>query len=195
MEPITSQQLLAAYTQGIFPMAASRDAEELEWFLPQERGVLPLDAFHIPRSVQKLLRKHPYDIRCDAAFPEVIRGCAEAPGREDTWINDTIIRLYTELWRMGFAHSVECWRGDQLCGGLYGVAIGGVFCGESMFSLESGASKVALCYLVTHLREREFQLLDTQYVNPYLAQFGAVSISRAEYLQRLARALSFRCRF
>lgn len=183
---LTPPQLLAAYAQGLFPMAQSRDDPEIRWYMPEMRGVLPLDAFHVPRSLRKIAAKRPFDLRIDTAFPAVIRACAE---REETWINPAIETLYTELWRRGFAHSVECWQGDFLAGGLYGVALGGAFFGESMFSRADNASKIALLELVERLRRAGYVLLDAQYVNEHLKQFGILEIPRREYLIQLQKAL------
>lgn len=211
MQDITAELLLNAYANGFFPMAKSRNDTTLHWFHPEMRGILPLDDFHVPKSLAKLLKKHPFTFSIDRTFPEVIKACAERA--EDTWINDKIIALYCELHRMGFAHSVECWQnarsvdraspelrpmefsaensGDNiLVGGLYGVAIGGAFFGESMFSRASNASKSALVYLVERLRDCGYTLLDTQFSNEHLLQFGVIEIPREEYLARLQQALS-----
>jgi leucyl/phenylalanyl-tRNA--protein transferase len=190
--PLTAEQLLHAYASGCFPMAESRDAEELCWFCPEERGILPLDAFHVPRSLRKFLRHCPYGVTFDAAFADVIRACADTRShtRENSWINDHIIALYCELAAKGYAHSVECWQDGALAGGLYGVTLGGAFFGESMFSRRENASKVALAHLVARLRERGYLLLDTQYINNHLLQFGATTVLKAEYLRLLENALS-----
>lgn len=184
---LTARQLLGAYAGGYFPMAASRTDAALKWYAPEQRGVLPLEDFHVPRSLRKLLRQAPFEIRADHAFEAVIRACAE---REETWINDAIIALYTELHALGHAHSVECWRGGVLVGGLYGVSLGGAFFGESMFSRAPNASKAALVALVERLRAGGYTLLDTQYVNAHLLQFGIQEIPREEYMRRLERALT-----
>lgn len=184
---ITASDLLDAYAQGYFPMAKSREEPELYWFTPEARGVLPLEGFHLPRSLQKFLRKHPFTLTLNRDFAGVIEACATA--RDDTWINPEIERLYNELHRMGHAHSVECWLEGALVGGLYGVSLGGAFFGESMFSRTSGASKVALAALVETLRAAGYTLLDTQYVNDHLLQFGVQEIPRAHYLQQLQQAL------
>jgi leucyl/phenylalanyl-tRNA--protein transferase len=180
--------LLNAYAQGYFPMAEQRSSQELFWFSPEMRGVLPLAQFHIPKSLLKLLRKQPYRLTLNQDFVGVIRGCAEA--RPETWINTEIEQLYTALQRYGYAHSVECWDATgQLAGGLYGVALQGAFFGESMFSRQSGASKIALVALVAALNAAGYTLLDTQYLNHHLVQFGVVEIPRAAYLEQLADAL------
>ncbi|MFC5306294.1 leucyl/phenylalanyl-tRNA--protein transferase [Azospirillum picis] len=190
MFTLSAPVLLRAYAAGIFPMAESAESRELHWFDPERRGILPLDAFHVPRSLRKVLRRRPFDLRFDSAFQAVIEGCAEATeDRPKTWINDDIVRLYTDLYETGFAHSVECWKDGRLVGGLYGVSIGGAYFGESMFSRETGASKVALVHLVARLRAAGFALLDTQFVTEHLSRFGAVEIPRNEYRRRLAAAM------
>lgn len=187
---ITTRELLAAYARGYFPMAESRTAKELYWFYPEMRGILPLESFHVPRSVQKFMRSRPFRVSVNEAFAEVITACAkQRPDNKGTWINDHIIALYTKLHQEGYAHSVECWQGEQLAGGLYGVALGGAFFGESMFSSVSGASKVALVALVERLKKSGYTLLDTQYANEHLAQFGVMEIPRMQYLRRLEKAL------
>lgn len=168
-------------------MADSKDAKELGWYSPELRGIIPLADFHIPKSLAKFLKQHPFKLTTNKAFREVMQACAD---REETWINEEIIELYCQLHGMGFAHSVECWEAGKLCGGLYGVALGGAFFGESMFSRTSGASKVALVHLVGLLEKAGYTLLDTQYVNDYLKQFGVVEIPKEEYLKRLEKALS-----
>ncbi|MBK6327287.1 MAG: leucyl/phenylalanyl-tRNA--protein transferase [Chloroflexi bacterium] len=181
--------LLSAYSQGWFPMA--HEDGELYWHEPDPRTILPLDAFHIPRSLVRTLKKEAFEIRRDTAFTAVIQACAApAPGREETWINVDILEGYQNLHRLGYAHSIEAWRDGQLVGGLYGVALRGLFAGESMFSHETDASKVALVHLVQHLRARGFQLLDVQYMTPHLRRFGAVEISAAAYQRLLAKALA-----
>lgn len=187
---ITTDTLLTAYASGYFPMAESRDHPELYWFNPSRRGVLPLDDFHIPRSFRKYLRKQPFTIRVDADFEGVIRACADiARKSNETWINDDIIALYCELHHMGHAHSVESWRNNELVGGLYGVSLGGAFFGESMFSREAEASKVALVYLVELLCEAGYILCDTQFVNDHLLQFGVKEIAKRSYMTKLDKAL------
>lgn len=196
MRPLTSDLLLRAYASGIFPMARSRDENRLYWIDPERRGILPLDALHIPRSLRKTLRNGPFEIRCDTAFETVMRACGEATAdRPDTWINDEIVRLFVELFELGLAHSVEVWQDGELVGGLYGLALGGAFFGESMFSRRTDASKVALVHLVARLRHGGFRLLDTQFVTDHLKQFGTREIPRAEYQERLADALDERAWF
>ena len=190
MRPLTSDLLLRAYAMGIFPMARSRDDPRLYWIDPDQRGILPLDRFHVPRSLVKTLKRAPFQVRLDTAFEEVMRGCAEgAPDRPDTWINDEIVRLFVELNRLGMAHSVETWQDGRLVGGLYGLGLGAAFFGESMFSRVTDASKVALVHLVARLKVSGYHLLDTQFVTEHLARFGAVEIPRQDYLRQLGRAL------
>src|SRR6266852_3819653 len=190
---LTPDILLEAYAAGIFPMAESADDQELFWVDPNRRGVLPLDGFHVPRLLQRVLRRGRFEVRVDSAFAAVIRGCAEASEtRPATWINDEIQRLYSALFERGAAHSVECWRDGELVGGLYGISLGAAFFGESMFSRATDASKVALVDLVARLRRGGYRLLDTQFVTPHLAQFGAIEISRARYHHLLAEALRYR---
>lgn len=191
MRELTPEILLSAYAAGVFPMAESRDDSYLHWIDPERRGVLPLDGFHIPKSLAKTLKKAPFDIRVDHAFEAVIDGCAAPrPGREDTWINPIIRDLFLKLREMGLAHSVECWRNGELAGGLYGLALGGAFFGESMFSRQTDASKVALVHLVRRLNAGGFVLLDAQFITEHLARFGAVDIPRAQYHLLLRRALA-----
>jgi leucyl/phenylalanyl-tRNA--protein transferase len=187
---IQPDQLLKAYTLGYFPMGRRRDDPNVVWVLPDHRGVLLLDEARAPKKLRKLIAREPFEVRVDTAFPEVIRGCA-APGkgREDTWINDPIEEVYCELNRLGFAHSVECWQGGRLVGGLYGVAIGAAFCGESMFSREKNASKVAMAYLIARLKTGGFRMLDTQFYTEHLAQFGVAEIPNADYQELLAECI------
>ena len=188
---ITPELVLRAYRAGLFPMAETRRGERLYWLDPEQRGVLPLDRFHLPRRLLRTLASGRFTVTADADFAAVIAGCAAAvPGREDTWINAGIERLFTQLWRSGDAHSVETWQDGRLVGGLYGVTLGGVFFGESMFSRVSDASKVALVHLVVRLRLGGFRLLDTQFVTVHLAQFGAVEVPRDAYKAWLAQALA-----
>ncbi|MCA9251146.1 MAG: leucyl/phenylalanyl-tRNA--protein transferase [Phycisphaerales bacterium] len=188
---LTPRLLLSAYSQGIFPMAD--DDGEILWFAPDPRAIFDLDHFHVPKNLAKLYRQKPFELRVDHAFAQVIDACADR--HEGTWISDEIREAYIELNRIGFAHSVETWRDGELVGGLYGVAIGGVFCGESMFHRETNASKIALVYLVVRMRERGFQLLDTQFTTDHLKQFNCLEIPRDEYEKRLARALEVQCAF
>jgi len=189
---LTPDIVLEAYAAGIFPMAESADDPELFWVDPTRRGILPLDAFHVPRRLKRVLRRDSLAVRVDTAFVAVIQGCAEASeNRPSTWINAEIIRLYSALFERGAAHSVECWHEGALVGGLYGISLGAAFFGESMFSRVSDASKVALVELVARLRRGGFRLLDTQFLTPHLAQFGGVEIPRARYHRLLAEALRY----
>ena len=193
---LTPDILVRAYTAGVFPMAESADDTELFWVDPRRRGILPLDAFHVARRLRRVVRQRIFEIRCDNAFEDVIRACAEASEkRPNTWINDEIVGLYTALFTRGAAHSVESWRDGKLVGGLYGVSLGAAFFGESMFSAETDASKVALVHLVARLRLGGFRLLDTQFLTPHLARFGGIEISRRHYHRLLAEALSSRAVF
>lgn len=171
-------------------MADSVDDPEIFWVEPEMRGIIPLDHFHISRSLKKMMRQLPFDIRRDTAFEAVMAGCAEAaPDRPSTWINHTIRNLYTQLHRMGHAHSVEAWEGDTLVGGLYGVSLGSAFFGESMFTRRTNASKVCLVHLVEHLRASGFRLLDTQFTTDHLKTFGAIDVPKEDYLILLKDAL------
>jgi len=193
---LTPDILLEAYAAGIFPMAEAAGDPELFWVDPNRRGILPLDAFHVPRRLKRVMRQGHFVLRADTAFAAVIRGCAEASEtRPGTWINEEIVRLYSALFERGAAHSVECWQEGELVGGLYGVSLGAAFFGESMFSRVSDASKVALVELVVRLRRGGYRLLDTQFVTPHLAQFGVIEISRARYHRLLAEALRYRASF
>jgi len=193
---ITSDLLLRAYRLGLFPMAEARDGARLYWLDPEKRGILPLDGFHIPRRLLRTILSDTFPVTTDMDFPGTIDGCAApAPEREDTWINPLIETLFTELHEQRHAHSVEAWAGETLIGGLYGVALGGVFFGESMFSRARDASKVALAHLVARLRLGGFRLLDTQFVTAHLCQFGAVEIPRASYKALLERAVDIDARW
>lgn len=183
---ITPDILLRAYAAGIFPMAESRDDPSIHWIDPKRRGIIPLNRFHISRSLRRRLLHSDYAIRTDSDFAGVVQGCA---GRDETWINDDIFSLYLALHRAGYAHSLEVWDADALIGGVYGVALGAAFFGESMFSRRRDASKVALAWLVDRLRAGGFMLFDTQFLTAHLASLGAVEISRAEYRTLLAAAL------
>ena len=177
-------------------MAESGDDAELFWVDPRRRGILPLDAFHVPRRLRRVLRHGEFEIRCDTAFEEVISGCAEATEkRPNTWINDEILRLYAGLFARGAAHSVEVWCDGVLVGGLYGVSLGAAFFGESMFSRATDASKVALVHLMARLQTGGYRLLDTQFLTPHLARFGGIEITRAHYHRLLADALAYRASF
>lgn len=193
---LTPEILLRAYQSGIFPMAESADDPELFWVDPEHRGILPLDGFHLPHRLRRVVRQDRFEVRVDSDFAATLEACAEATEkRPNTWINSEIVRLYTALHRLDAAHSVECWRDGALVGGLYGVSIGGAFFGESMFSRAADASKVALVHLVALLRAGGYRLLDLQFVTTHLAQFGAVEVPRAHYRRMLADALRYRCVF
>lgn len=196
MTALTPEILLRAYSVGLFPMAESRDDPNLFWVDPEMRGILPLDEFHISRRLARTVRQDVYDVVVDRDFEAVIRACAEpGKGRQSTWINDQIISLYTTLNRRGYAHSVESYKDDMLVGGLYGVSLGGAFFGESMFSIRSDASKVALAHLVARLKIGGYTLLDTQFVTDHLLQFGAAEIPRDEYRALLDVALAVKADF
>jgi leucyl/phenylalanyl-tRNA--protein transferase len=188
---LTPEMLLAAYQQAYFPMALDKDDPDIYWFCPEERGVLPIADFHIPRGLKKVLRTHRFTLRVDTCFRDVMEACAEIThARRETWINAELIDVYSQLHEMGHAHSVETWQDGTLVGGLYGVSIGGAFFGESMFSRVPEASKVALVTLVQLLEEAGYTLLDTQYVNDHLLQFGVQAISKRRYKTKLLKALN-----
>ena len=187
---LTPQILLRAYAEGLFPMGERRDDPSLYWLSPEMRGVIPLNGFHVPRRLARTVRADHFTVTTDTAFPAVMMACAApGPGRAESWINAEILRLYTALAASGHAHSVECWRNEELVGGLYGVSLGGAFFGESMFSKARDASKVALVHLVARLIAGGFRLLDTQFLTGHLSQFGAVEIPRIAYLEKLAEAI------
>jgi leucyl/phenylalanyl-tRNA---protein transferase len=193
---ITPEVLLKAYACGIFPMAETADDPGLYWIEPQKRGVIPIDGFHVPRRLARTIRADRFDIRIDFDFEAVLSACAApAPGRDKTWINGRIRRLYTELYRRGHCHTVEAWRGGMLVGGLYGVRLGRAFFGESMFHRESDASKVALVHLVARLKRSHFALLDAQFLTEHLWQFGAVEIDRTRYQRILTEAVQGNAQF
>ena len=196
MAGITLDMLLRAYAHGIFPMSESRHDPRISWYDPERRGVLPLNRFHVPRRLARTIRAAPYRIAIDTAFQQVVEGCAAPrPGRWTTWINDSILEMFSGLHAIGNAHSVECWKGGQLVGGLYGVSLGAAFFGESMFSARRDASKIALVYLVARLRHGGFRLLDTQFVTRHIERFGATEISRGDYLRRLKTAVALEADF
>ena len=189
-DDFTVEDLLSWYEQGVFPMADARDDERIYLIEPEERGVIPLGGLHVPKRLARTIRQDPYQVRVDTAFEQVVAQCASAaPDRPDTWINRPIQRLYKDLFVSGHAHSVECWLDGQLVGGLYGVAHGAAFFGESMFSRERDASKIALIHLVARLRVGQFALLDTQFLTEHLSQFGAVDVPQADYKRMLNKAL------
>ena len=183
---LTPELLLGAYASGIFPMAETRDDPEVYWVDPQHRGVLPLNGFHISRSLSRALRRGDVTATLDVAFNQIIDGCA---ARDETWINGTIRDLMDELFDANYAHAFGIWRGDELIGGMYGLTIGGAFFGESMFSAATDGSKMTLAFAVDHLRRCGFTLFDTQFLTPHLATLGAVEITRADYHAQLANAL------
>jgi leucyl/phenylalanyl-tRNA--protein transferase len=188
---ITPEILLAAYAEGIFPMAERRDDPTLFWVSPEIRGVIPLNGFHVPKRLTRTVKSDRFDVTSDAVFLDVMQACAEAaPDRKESWINAEIIGLYTALHAAGHAHSIECWREGALVGGLYGVSLGGAFFGESMFSRERDASKVALVHLIAQLKRGGYVLLDAQFQTEHLRQFGTQEIPRAAYLARLHAALA-----
>ena len=198
---LTPEILLSAYMQGIFPMASSAQCEEIYWHCPQMRGQLSIDNIHIPKRLKKNLRQMKiggvaYDIRINSNFHQVIKSCAKTTStRKETWINNEITDAYSKLNSKGFAHSVECWQNGEMVGGLYGIALGAAFFGESMFSIKRDASKIALMHLVARLYHAGFKILDTQYTNSHLEQFGVYEIDSEQYLQELESALKIPCIF
>jgi leucyl/phenylalanyl-tRNA--protein transferase len=191
VEHLTPEMMLSAYSIGLFPMAPDSERDELDWYDPDPRGILPLDGFHLPRRLRRTVLSDRFTVTTDQAFEDVMKACAApAPGREETWINGGILRLFAELHRMGYAHSVEVWQSGVLVGGLYGVALGRAFFGESMFSRVTDASKTALVHLVARLRLWGFTVLDTQFGTEHLARFGGVEIPAASYKEKLALAVS-----
>jgi leucyl/phenylalanyl-tRNA---protein transferase len=193
---ITPQVLMKAYSCGIFPMAESADDPALYWIEPQARGILPLDTVHVGKRLARTIRQDVFEVRVNSDFDTVITGCgASKPGRTTTWINDKIRRLYRDLFEQGHCHTVETWRDGRMVGGLYGVALGGAYFGESMFSTETDASKVALVHLAARLIHGGYVLLDCQFVTDHLRQFGTIEIDRTEFHQRLSDALPRHGRF
>ena len=179
---LTPDLVLQAYQEGIFPMADSQESLYFNFYRPEMRGLLPIQNLHIPKKLLKTLKQDPYHVTIDHAFEEIIDGCAlKAKGRDSTWINKPIREAFIDLHKMGYAHSVECWDNEKLAGGLYGLAIGRVFCGESMVSFFKDASKIALIHLVARLHAGKFKILDTQFINDHLKQFGAYEISQDDY--------------
>ena len=185
--PLTPETILRAYASGIFPMAESVDDAELFWLDPTQRGVLPLDGFHISRSLARTIRRQGYSVSLNRDFAAVMNACADRP---ETWINTTIRTLYFDLHQMNHAHSLEIWQDKRLVGGVYGITLGAAFFGESMFSRQTNASKIALAHLVDRLRSCNFRLFDTQFITPHLASLGAIEISRNKYHAQLHKALS-----
>jgi len=186
---LTPELILQAYANGVFPMAEGRDDHEIFWVDPRERGIIPLDGFHISHSLAKVIRSDRFRVTFNQDFEGVMEGCAD---RDETWINDTIFELYGALHAMGFGHSLEIWQGEQLVGGTYGLTLGTAFFGESMFSRAPNASKVALAYMVARLKRTGFTLFDTQFLTPHLASLGGIEIPRAQYRDMLRNALQAR---
>ncbi len=191
LEELTPELVLYGYRMGVFPMAD--DDGDIYWYSPDPRCTFEFDRFRIPHSLRPVIRQARFEVRFDTAFDEVIQACADRP--EGTWISSEIIAVYTELHHRGYAHSVEAWQNGKLAGGLYGIALGGAFFGESMFHYVTDASKVALVALIERLKARRFTLIDTQWTTPHLERFGAAEISQKEYLERLEQALALQCRF
>lgn len=196
MKRPTAQMLLTGYAQGIFPMAHEEADWEVYWYAPDPRAIIPFESFHVSKSLQRTVRQAPFEIRHDTAFEEVMQACSAPRGPSDgTWISDGLLRAYIELHELGFAHSVEAWQDGELVGGLYGVALRGLFAGESMFHRATDASKVCLVHLVEHLQAQGFVLHDCQFMTDHLARFGATEISRFEYERMLRDALQIDARF
>lgn len=189
---LTPILLLQGYRAGVFPMSESRDDPTVFWVDPRRRGILPLDGFHISRSLRRTMRQSNLNVTADLDFEGVVLGCAD---REETWINDTIFKLYLQLHQMGLAHSVEVWEDGDLVGGVYGVCLGGAFFGESMFSTRTDASKVALLFAIDRLKTRGYRLFDTQFITPHLSSLGAIEVSREDYHRQLEAALDKNCSF
>ncbi len=196
MPDITPEVLLRAYEAGIFPMSESYDDPDIFWVDPRIRGILPVKNFHVPRRLKRTVRSERFKITINKEFTSIMEGCAASVGkRPKTWINGQIIELYTALHDMGYAHSIECWRNGRLAGGLYGIALGGVFFGESMFSRERDSSKVALVHLLARMRAGNFMFVDTQFTSKHLSRFGAIAISRSDYQSLLKQALGIKSNF
>jgi leucyl/phenylalanyl-tRNA--protein transferase len=188
---INPEELLLAYRLGIFPMAESRTAKDVLWVRPHERGILPLDKFHVPKRLARVVRSNRFQITANAAFEDVIRACAESqPDRRETWINDAIIDVFVSLNARGFAHSIETWQEGKLVGGLYGLSLGGAFFAESKFSRATDASKVALVHIAARLKAGGYTLLDAQFPNPHLDQFGAITVTEERFQHLLSQALA-----
>ncbi len=193
---IPIDELIKAYALGYFPMARAREDAAVVWVLPEERGVINLDDARAPKRLLRLVKSEPFEVRINSAFPEVIAACAdETPARPDTWINDAIVEAYTELHYRGVVHSVECWRESRLVGGLYGLVLGAAFCGESMFSRERDASKIAMVHLMARLKIGRFQFIDAQFYNEHLEQFGLTGVPNDDYQLQLKAALSCKADF
>ncbi len=193
---ISIDELIKAYALGYFPMARAREDASVVWVLPEERGLINLSEARAPKRLLRFIKTEPFEIRINSAFPDVIAACAdETKRRPDTWINDAIVEAYSELHYRGLVHSVECWRGDALVGGLYGLCLGGAFCGESMFSRERDASKVAMVYLIARLKLGGFQFIDAQFYNEHLEQFGLIGVPNDDYQVQLKAALNIKADF
>ncbi len=192
--PLTAETLVYAYASGMFPMA--EETGEIFWYSPDPRAIIPIQSYKPAKSLRPIINQKRFEIRVDTCFEQVMRNCAlPRPTEEETWISEELIAAYTELHRMGLAHSVEAWQDDKLVGGLYGVSLGAVFFGESMFSFVSNSSKVAFHYLIQILREQNYQLLDSQFMNDNVLRYGAINIPRSAYIKRLAKALKSTCDF
>jgi leucyl/phenylalanyl-tRNA--protein transferase len=192
--PLTAETLVYAYASGVFPMA--EETGEILWYSPDPRAIIPIDTYKPAKSLKPFINQERFEIRINTCFEQVMRNCAlPRPGEEETWISEELVLAYTNLHKMGLAHSVEAWQAGKLVGGLYGVALGGAFFGESMFSLVSNSSKVAFHYLVQILREQNYSLLDSQFMNDNVLRYGAIDIPRSEYKKRLAKALKSTCDF
>jgi leucyl/phenylalanyl-tRNA--protein transferase len=192
--PLTAETLVYAYASGVFPMA--EETGEILWYSPDPRAIIPIDSYKPAKSLKPLINQKRFEIRVNTSFEQVMRNCAlPRPTEDETWISEELVQAYTSLHKMGLAHSVEAWQDEILVGGLYGVALGGAFFGESMFSLVSNSSKVAFHYLVQILREQNYSLLDSQFMNDNVLRYGAIEIPRSEYKKRLAKALKSTCDF
>ena len=193
---IPPEELLKAYSLGYFPMAQARDDDDIVWVLPDERGIIPLDSARAPSRLLRFLKTTPFEVTINTAFPDVIKACAEATNaRPDTWINDLIIETYTELHHQGHAHSIECWQDGVLVGGCYGIELGSAFCGESMFSRTTNASKVAMLHLIARLKLGGFDFIDAQFYNEHLTQFGLIGVPNIEYQTMLKATLNKKADF
>ena len=192
--PLTAETLVYAYASGMFPM--SEETGEIFWYSPDPRAIIPIQSYKPAKSLKPIINQKRFEIRVDTCFEQVMRNCAlPRPTEDETWISEELIAAYTELHQMGLAHSVEAWQEDKLVGGLYGVSLGAVFFGESMFSFVSNSSKVAFHYLIQILREQNYQLLDSQFMNDNVLRYGAIDIPRSAYLRRLTKALKSTCHF
>ncbi|MEN9297628.1 leucyl/phenylalanyl-tRNA--protein transferase [Aquirufa novilacunae] len=192
--PLTAETLVYAYASGVFPMA--EETGEIFWYSPDPRAIIPIQSYKPAKSLKPIINQKRFEIRVDTCFEQVMRNCAlPRPTEPETWISEEIVQAYTELHKMGLAHSVEAWQDDKLVGGLYGVSLGAAFFGESMFSFVSNSSKVAFHYLIQILREQKYELLDSQFMNDNVQRYGAINIPRTAYIKRLAKALKSTCHF